>query len=109
MGHTVAGWTGTALVVAGAAVAGVAFAAGSTAGLGCGLALTALGALAAWLLHLAAWGKPTGPRRSADRPWRTRDAAARHGHPDCLGCRLAGRAPAVRAPVAARVRERADA
>ncbi|MFD0530610.1 HGxxPAAW family protein [Kitasatospora arboriphila] len=35
------------------------------------------------------WGKATGPRPPGRRDWRLRDAHARHGHPDCLGCRLA--------------------
>ncbi|MFJ3790488.1 HGxxPAAW family protein [Kitasatospora sp. NPDC090091] len=91
MGHTVAGWTGTAIAVAGTAVAGVALIAGSAAGLWLGGAVTALAAVTTWVLHLAGWGKATGPRPADRRHWRTRDAAARHGHPDCLGCRLAGR------------------
>lgn len=94
MGHTVAGWTGTAIAVLGSAVAGVAFAAGSAPGLWAGGALTGLGAVAAWLLHLAGRGKATGPRPPGRRHWRTPDPAARRGHPDCLGCRLAGRRPA---------------
>ncbi|MFJ9946849.1 HGxxPAAW family protein [Kitasatospora sp. NPDC091207] len=97
MGHTVAGWTGAALAIAGSALAGVAFAAGSAAGIRGGLAVVAAGALAAWLLHLAGWGKATGPRPAGHRYWRTRDAAARGGHGDCLGCRLAGRTGAATA------------
>ncbi|MFG3054379.1 HGxxPAAW family protein [Kitasatospora sp. NPDC048239] len=98
MGHTVAGWTGVALAVLGSAVAGAAFIAGSAAGLWLGAALVLLGALAAWLLHLAGWGKATGPRPPGRRHWRARDAAAPGGHPDCLGCRLAGRTGPVAAP-----------
>ncbi|MED7953185.1 HGxxPAAW family protein [Kitasatospora sp. NPDC058201] len=93
MGHTVAGWTGTAIVVLGSAVAGVALIAGSAPGLWAGAGLTVLGALAAWLLHLAGRGKATGPRPPGRRHWRTPDPDARRGHPDCLGCRLAGRRP----------------
>ncbi|GJF27940.1 hypothetical protein KNE206_06400 [Kitasatospora sp. NE20-6] len=93
MGHTVAGWTGSLLAVTGTAVAGAAFAAGSAAWLLLGLAALPAAALASWLLHLAGWGKPTGPRPAGGRHWRHRDAAARHGHPYCLGCRLAGRRP----------------
>ncbi|MFJ4095546.1 HGxxPAAW family protein [Kitasatospora sp. NPDC089913] len=91
MGHTVAGWTGTAVVTLGFAVAGAAFVAGSGSGLWAGAALILLGALAAWALHLAGRGKATGPRPPELRHWRTPDPAGRHGHPDCLGCRLAGR------------------
>ncbi|MFE3876787.1 HGxxPAAW family protein [Kitasatospora sp. NPDC059146] len=94
MGHTVAGWTGSALATAGFAVAGTALVLGSPPGLWAGAALTALGALAAWLLHLAGWGKPTGPRPPHLRHWRTPDPTARNGgHPHCLGCRLARRHP----------------
>ncbi|MFF1906336.1 HGxxPAAW family protein [Kitasatospora sp. NPDC058218] len=100
MGHTVAGWTGAALAIAGSALAGVAFAAGSAAALWGGLAVTGSGALAAWLLHLAGWGKATGPRPDGRRHWRTRDTAARGGHPDCLGCRLAGRTGTEATPAA---------
>ncbi|WP_280664612.1 MULTISPECIES: HGxxPAAW family protein [unclassified Kitasatospora] len=107
LGHTVAGWTGTALVVTGTTVAGIAFAAGDAVGLSCGLVIVAFGALAAWLLHLAGWGKATGPRPPGARHWRTRDAATRRGHPGCLGCRLAGRtAGAAAAPAPLRARER---
>nr|BEK66561.1 hypothetical protein KPHV_37880 [Kitasatospora purpeofusca] len=103
MGHTVAGWTGTAVVTLGFAVAGAAFVAGSGPGLWAGAALVLLGAVAAWALHLAGRGKATGPRPPGLRHWRTPDPAGRHGHPDCLGCRLAGRRTA-RAAVPAAVR-----
>ncbi|WP_329488314.1 hypothetical protein OG618_17050 [Kitasatospora sp. NBC_01246] len=101
MGHTVAGWTGVAIAIAGSAVAGVAFAAGSAAAFWTGLAVAAAGAPAAWLLHLAGWGKATGPRPAGRRHWRTRDTAARAGHTDCLGCRLAGRTGVAAAPAPA--------
>ncbi|MEV7181452.1 HGxxPAAW family protein [Kitasatospora sp. NPDC093679] len=112
MGHTVAGWTGSLLAVAGTAVAGTAFAAGSTAVLWAGLALLPAAALTTWLLHLAGWGKATGPRPPGRRDWRLRDPHARHGHPDCLGCRLAGRghrapAPGRAVPAPGRVRVQA--
>ncbi|MFJ8621377.1 HGxxPAAW family protein [Kitasatospora sp. NPDC093550] len=93
MGHTVAGWTGSTIAVLGFAVAGAGLVLGSAAGISAGAALTALGAVAAWLLHLAGLGKPTGPRPPHLRHWRTPDPAGRRGHPDCLGCRLAGRRP----------------
>ncbi|MGP9022629.1 HGxxPAAW family protein [Streptomyces sp. BR1] len=93
MGHTVAGWTGTALVLTGTVGVGAGLAGDSAAGLWLGWSVVALGPLASWVLHLTGWGKPTGTRPMADRHWRTRDTAARHGHPDCLGCRMAGRRP----------------
>ncbi|MFF3073532.1 HGxxPAAW family protein [Kitasatospora sp. NPDC057936] len=100
MGHTVAGWTGSVVVILGSAVAGVALVAGSVPGLWAGGLVVALGAVAAWLLHVAGRGKPTGPRPPGQRHWRTPDPAGRHGHPDCLGCRLAGRRPARATPPA---------
>ncbi|WP_431681487.1 HGxxPAAW family protein [Kitasatospora sp. KL5] len=98
MGHTVAGWTGSLLAIAGTAVAGTAFAAGSTGFLRLGLAALPAAALTTWLLHLAGWGKATGPRPHGRRDWRLRDPEARHGHSDCLGCRLAGRGRRAPAP-----------
>ncbi|MFF1788328.1 HGxxPAAW family protein [Kitasatospora sp. NPDC058243] len=110
MGHTIAGWTGSVIAILGFTVAGAALVLGSAAGLWAGGILTALGALAGWLLHLAGWGKPTGPRPPAHRHWRTPDPAGRRGHPHCLGCRLAGRTPApIQAPAPARDRRRISA
>ncbi|WP_405656609.1 HGxxPAAW family protein [Streptomyces sp. RK9] len=116
MGHTVAGWTGTCTAVLGSVVMGVGLAAGSTVVQVAGAAVVVLAALVTWFLHLTGWGKPSGPRPVAEQPWRARDTAARGGHPDCLGCRLAGRggaaapvvAPAV-VPAAAAAPERAPA
>ncbi|MCX4986038.1 HGxxPAAW family protein [Streptomyces sp. NBC_00572] len=93
LGHTVAGWTGTGIATAGCTAMGVAFAARSTGGLVLGGTVVVLAALATWFLHLAGWGKATGPRPADQHPWRVRDTRARQGHPDCLGCRLAGRNP----------------
>ncbi|MFG3001773.1 HGxxPAAW family protein [Streptomyces sp. NPDC048340] len=90
LGHTVAGWTGTILALLGCTGAGVAFCAAWTPGIWLGLGVDAAAALTTWLLHLAGWGKPSGPRAPADWDWRVRDTAARDGHPDCLGCRLSG-------------------
>ncbi|RKE17021.1 HGxxPAAW family protein [Streptomyces sp. TLI_171] len=86
MGHTVAGWTGSALGILAALTAGLGLILASTAVLLAGLALAPTAALVTWLLHLTGWGKPTGPRPPHLRPWRTRD---RTPHPQCLGCRLA--------------------
>ncbi|MFE2296034.1 HGxxPAAW family protein [Streptomyces sp. NPDC059452] len=91
MGHTVAGWAGTATAVVGCTVLGTAVAAVSAPLALAGTAITLGAALLTWLLHLAGWGKPSGPRPESAWPWRVRDRTARHGHPDCLGCRLAGR------------------
>ncbi|MFF7457659.1 HGxxPAAW family protein [Kitasatospora sp. NPDC008115] len=109
MGHTVAGWTGTAVATLGSAVTGAAFIAGSVPGLWAGAALTALGAVAAWVLHLAGRGKATGPRPPGLRHWRTPDPAGRRGHPDCLGCRLAGRRPTGAAATAPATAQAPDA
>ncbi|WP_258177351.1 HGxxPAAW family protein [Streptomyces solincola] len=93
LGHTVAGWTGTAVAAAGFAVLGSGLIAASPVLLAAGGAVLAAAAAVTWLLHLAGWGKPSGPRPPAQQPWRTRDHSARTGHPGCLGCRLAGRVP----------------
>ncbi|WP_030759781.1 HGxxPAAW family protein [Streptomyces sp. NRRL F-2664] len=98
LGHTVAGWTGTTLALLGFAGAGAALCAAWPPGILIGLAVVALAGVATWLLHLAGWGKPSGPRSEADWDWRVRDTAARAGHADCLGCRVAARPR--RAPVA---------
>ncbi|MFJ2862448.1 HGxxPAAW family protein [Kitasatospora sp. NPDC087314] len=105
MGHTIAGWTGSVIAILGFAVAGAALILASPAGLWLGALLVALGALASWLLHLAGRGKPTGARPPHLQHWRTPDPAGRRGHPDCLGCRLVGRAPD-RAPGPTPVRDR---
>ncbi|MEU1532075.1 HGxxPAAW family protein [Streptomyces fagopyri] len=101
LGHTVAGWAGTTIAVTGCTVTAVALAAGSPTGLWLGGAVVVLAALATWLLHLAGWGKAGGPRPVARQHWRVRDASARRGHPDCLGCRMAGRRVTAASDVAA--------
>ncbi|MEU8773670.1 HGxxPAAW family protein [Streptomyces sp. NPDC048606] len=90
LGHTVAGWTGTTLALLGTAGAGAALCAAWTPGIWLGLGLVVAAGLVTWLLHLAGWGKPSGPRPESQWDWRTRDTSARTGHVDCLGCRLAG-------------------
>ncbi|MFE7776367.1 HGxxPAAW family protein [Streptomyces sp. NPDC057445] len=94
LGHTVAGWTGTAISLVGLGVVGVAVAAVSLPLTLLGGGITALAAVVTWALHLAGWGKPSGPRPRHEWSWRVRDRSARHGHPDCLGCRMAGKRPA---------------
>ncbi|MEV4612600.1 HGxxPAAW family protein [Kitasatospora sp. NPDC049258] len=89
MGHTVAGWTGSAIAITGFTVAGVAMCAGRPAGIWAGGALVLLSGLTTWALHLAGWGKPGGPRPEPQWDWRVRDTMAQHA--DCLGCRIAGR------------------
>ncbi|MFB7055039.1 HGxxPAAW family protein [Streptomyces vinaceus] len=90
MGHTVAGWTGTALALTGFTGAGAAVCAAWTPGIWLGLGLVAVAGIVTWLLHLAGWGKLSGPRPRAEWDWRTRDTAARTGHAQCLGCRAGG-------------------
>ncbi|WP_327308403.1 HGxxPAAW family protein [Streptomyces sp. NBC_01298] len=90
LGHTVAGWTGTAIALVGSAAAGAALCASWTPGVWIGLAIVAVAGLVTWLLHLAGWGKPSGPRPESQWDWRVRDTAARAGHADCLGCRVSG-------------------
>ncbi|MER7763457.1 HGxxPAAW family protein [Streptomyces sp. NPDC097619] len=99
LGHTVAGWTGTALGVLAAAVGGASLCLDRTPGLWLGGALAVVAVLVTWALHLAGWGKPGGPRPETEWSWRVRDTAARAGHPGCVGCRAAGRrVPAATAP-----------
>ncbi|MFD9462441.1 HGxxPAAW family protein [Streptomyces sp. NPDC060027] len=100
LGHTVAGWAGTAIAVIGFCVAGAAMTRGSTPGLVVGAAVITVAAAATWVLHLCGWGKPSGPRSVREQNWRVRDQAAAQGHPDCLGCRIAGRTGARRAAAA---------
>ncbi|MFG2990334.1 HGxxPAAW family protein [Streptomyces sp. NPDC048257] len=88
LGHTVAGWTGTGLALLGFAGAGASVCAAWAPGIWIGLAVVAAAGVVTWLLHLAGWGKPSGPRPETDWNWRTRDTAARTGHADCLGCRV---------------------
>ncbi|MFB7410326.1 HGxxPAAW family protein [Streptomyces sp. NPDC056202] len=91
LGHTLAGWTGTTLAGLGSAVAGAGICLDRAWALWLGAALAVLAAAVTWALHLAGWGKPSGPRPADQWDWRVRDTDAAHGHPDCLGCRLAGR------------------
>lgn len=101
LGHTLAGWTGTALAILGVTGAGAAVCAAFPFGVVLAGAVTVAAGVVAWLLHLAGWGKPSGPRPPEEWSWRVRDTRARTGHPDCLGCRMAGRpaAPAGEASV----------
>ncbi|MEU3402678.1 HGxxPAAW family protein [Streptomyces sp. NPDC006670] len=92
-GHTVAGWSGTAVACAGAAVTGLGVCAW-TPGIWIGIAVMAAAAVLTWVLHLTGWGKGPGPRPEEHWPMGARDHTAREGHAGCLGCRLAGRRPA---------------
>ncbi|MFI8287621.1 HGxxPAAW family protein [Streptomyces sp. NPDC085614] len=96
LGHTVAGWTGTTLAGLGCTAAGAGLCLGLTWGAWLGALLLVAAVLGTWILHLAGWGKPSGPRPAGQWDWRVRDAGARHGHPGCVGCRLAGRPGAAR-------------
>ncbi|MET7597715.1 HGxxPAAW family protein [Streptomyces sp. NPDC004082] len=91
LGHTVAGWTGACLALAGFTLTGVAMIAAWVPGFFLGLGVVALAALVTWGLHLAGWGKPSGPRPLAEQDWRAKDPEAASGHPGCVGCRMAGR------------------
>ncbi|TXS57619.1 HGxxPAAW family protein [Streptomyces sp. t39] len=99
LGHTVAGWTGTGIAVAGCGAAGAGLAAGSGGLLAAGAALMVLAVLVTWALHLAGWGKPSGPRPVTEQPWHVRDTSAAAGHTSCVGCRLGGRRPRAAAVV----------
>ncbi|GAB2611514.1 hypothetical protein GCM10027168_50480 [Streptomyces capparidis] len=90
-GHTVAGWTGTAVALVGFTVSGAGVVAGWVPGVWLGLGVVALAGLVTWALHLTGWGKPGGPRPRGERPWRVRDPGAARGHAGCVGCRMAGR------------------
>ncbi|MFF2193674.1 HGxxPAAW family protein [Streptomyces sp. NPDC058157] len=92
-GHTVAGWSGTAVACAGAAVLGLGVV-GWTPGIWIGIAVVAAAAVLTWVLHLTGWGKGPGPRPKEHWPMGARDRTAREGHTGCLGCRMAGRRPA---------------
>ncbi|MFJ7966614.1 HGxxPAAW family protein [Streptomyces sp. NPDC096324] len=91
LGHTVAGWSGAGIAALGFGFCGLAMIRASGLLVLAGVAVLVLAALATWMLHLAGWGKPSGPRPVAQWGWRVRDVTARDGHSDCLGCRLAGR------------------
>ncbi|MGW7265111.1 HGxxPAAW family protein [Streptomyces sp. NPDC054842] len=91
LGHTAAGWTGTCLALVGFTLSGVAMIAAWAPGFFLGLGVVALAGLVTWGLHLAGWGKPSGPRPLAGQEWRTKDLEAARGHAGCLGCRVARR------------------
>ncbi|MFD7554913.1 MULTISPECIES: HGxxPAAW family protein [unclassified Streptomyces] len=90
LGHTVAGWTGTALALLGTAGAGLSVCTAWMPGIWLGLGLVVAAGIVTWLLHLAGWGKPSGPRPESEWDWRVRDTRAHAGHADCLGCRVSG-------------------
>ncbi|MFG1670829.1 HGxxPAAW family protein [Streptomyces sp. Y7] len=90
-GHTVAGWTGTGIATVGSAVLGAGTCVVSAPLIVGGLGILAGSVLVTWALHLSGWGKPSGPRPRGQWPMGVRDLTVRAGHPDCWGCRLAGR------------------
>ncbi|MFF5476865.1 HGxxPAAW family protein [Streptomyces sp. NPDC012935] len=90
-GHTVAGWTGTAIATIGSAVVGAGICTVSAVLITGGLGITAASVLVTWALHLTGWGKPPGVRPRGQWRMGARDLTARDGHADCWGCRLAGR------------------
>ncbi|MBL1083487.1 hypothetical protein JK359_16155 [Streptomyces actinomycinicus] len=94
LGHTVAGWTGMGIASAGFGLCGLAVITTSAPLLLAGVGVMLLALLITWMLHLAGWGKPSGPRPADQWDWRVKDLTARSGHVNCLGCRLAGRRPA---------------
>jgi hypothetical protein len=98
LGHTVAGWTGTAIGLVGLCVTGLSVVAVSLPLALVGAAILGAAAVVTWVLHLAGWGKPSGPRPAEEWSWKVRDASARYGHPDCVGCRMAGRGSRSAAP-----------
>ncbi|AWT40923.1 MULTISPECIES: HGxxPAAW family protein [Streptomyces] len=109
MGHTAAGWTGTAVATLGSSLCGLGLVTVSRPLLYAGAGVLLLALLVTWALHLAGWGKPSGPRPVEQWHWRVRDTGARAGHPGCLGCRLAGRSGARQTrPVAVRTPARAE-
>lgn len=90
-GHTVAGWTGTGIATVGSAVLGAGICVVSAPLTVGGLGILVASLLVTWTLHLSGWGKPSGPRPRGQWPMGVRDLTVRDGHPDCWGCRLAGR------------------
>ncbi|MFF7161610.1 HGxxPAAW family protein [Streptomyces sp. NPDC008086] len=90
-GHTVAGWTGTAIATIGSAVLGAGVCMVSAPLIAGGLGITAASVLVTWALHLTGWGKPPGVRPRSQWRMGARDVTARAGHAECWGCRLAGR------------------
>ncbi|MEU8273647.1 HGxxPAAW family protein [Microbispora bryophytorum] len=89
LGHTVAGWTGCVVALCGCATVGVSMCSASSLGVWLGIGVIVLSGLATWALHLAGWGKPSGPRPPEQWNWRVKDPMTGHG--DCLACRLAAR------------------
>ncbi|MFE7276026.1 HGxxPAAW family protein [Streptomyces sp. NPDC057623] len=90
-GHTVAGWTGTAIATIGSAVVGAGICMVSAGLITGGLGIVAVSVLVTWTLHLSGWGKPPGVRPRGQWRMGARDLSARDGHAECWSCRLAGR------------------
>ncbi len=90
-GHTVAGWTGTAIATIGSAVVGAGICTVSAVLITGGLGIVAVSVFVTWTLHLSGWGKPPGVRPRSQWRMGMRDLSARDGHAECWSCRLAGR------------------
>jgi len=90
-GHTLAGWIGVAVATVGCSVLGAGICVWSAPLMWAGFAVTVASVLVTWILHLTGWGKPSGIRPRDQWGMRVRDLSALEGHPDCWGCRLAGR------------------
>ena len=72
MGHTVAGWTGSIVCIAGFAISGVAMTAASVPFFWIGAGVVALGGFLGRLLHRMGFGKEIGPRPASERGMRRR-------------------------------------
>ncbi|MFE7889670.1 HGxxPAAW family protein [Streptomyces sp. NPDC057412] len=90
-GHTLAGWIGVAVATVGCSVLGAGICVTSAPLMWAGFAVTVASVLVTWGLHLTGWGKPSGIRPRDQWGMLVRDLGALEGHPDCWGCRLAGR------------------
>ncbi|MDT3726788.1 HGxxPAAW family protein [Streptomyces sp. DSM 41972] len=79
------------MALAGTALLGVGVRTVSGPLLAAGAAVDVLAMLVTWALHLAKWGKASGPRPREEWSRRVPDSGAREGHAECLRCRMAGR------------------
>src|ERR1700740_3657168 len=73
LGHTAAGWTGAAGATLGCGLCALGVITTWKALVFAGSGVLVLALLIAWALHLAGWGKPSGPRPVEQWDWRARD------------------------------------